>query len=165
MEIAVVDLDGVVFKSPVRETVTDHQFWVNYWQDPEAHAPNREIEVLIRALLSVNVHILFLTSRPASYADDTLNALHRCIWMRPRLCTDVLHHDFHSHRVSLMLKPDDMNDPEWTGSGEWKLDVVENLKVGYQVLFAIDDYKPNADIIRKAIPVLLYEQVRRPSGD
>ena len=162
MTIVVIDLDGVVFKSPVRETVNDPNFWVSFWENPEAHRPNKEIEVLIRGLCAVGTRILFLTARPKRYRKQTHQAIINCMGVLPMWCEDVSDLDFLVWPASLCalhMKPDQATD-DWLTSGAWKLGVIEELKTNHEVLFAVEDFKPNAEEMRKAVPVLLYEQRR-----
>lgn len=161
MQIAVFDLDGVIFKSPAKETINDHGYWYNHWCRPADHVPQQEVLTLMKALVQAGLHILILTARPTQVLGTTLAALQTHCMIRPEVCTNILDHVFeYGKQYHLMMCDLNLHEGDWQGSGVWKHDVIEELKIGYEVLFCVEDYKPSADEIRKSVPVLLYEQLR-----
>lgn len=142
--VVVFDIDGCLAQSFSGETITDFAFWERIWSDPDA-AVNEEMVTLARSLLSSGVHVAILTGRPDRYRGHTEKWLHRVIG------------GWHGYgHWSLTMHPGDAS-----ATTDWKAETVRAWKEdGVDVLFAIEDYPPNARAIRRHVPVLLYECLR-----
>ncbi len=166
-QIAVFDLDGVIFKSIDPNPISDEDFWIDYWGNPDLHQVNTEILKIMSSLIASNVQILILTARPADLISPTCISLIRHCKIDPFLIYNVYLHQFHSYSVGyhLLMRREARFD-DWIGNGQWKREMIDILIRDHNVLFMVEDYKPSADEIRKSVPVLLYEQLRsNPSGD
>lgn len=165
-QIVVFDLDGVIFKSPSRESIPDEHYWETYWSNPDSHKINKEIQTLMASLISSNIHILILTARPDSYEQVTYEAIYVKLGIQILTVKDILHFKFgHTSQYHLMMRPKLAVFDDWDSNALWKKSVLNWLVGAHDVLFAVEDYKPNAEEMRKVIPVLLYEQLRSVSGD
>ncbi len=166
VQIAVFDLDGVIFKSPVPpRKYMDTDFWRKYWSDIDAHEPNRDVLTLMDALFARGIKVLILTARPVSILPVTRMALLEKCGLRPSFCDDVVRHNFYmSSPVHLMMGTDELMDSKWTIVPEWKRVIIEDLTIRCDVLFAVDDRRQNVEEMRKVVPAYLYEQ-HRPGGD
>lgn len=161
--VAILDLDGVLTVSPSSESIKDVSFFHGIWSDPSALADNPEMLILAQALLSSGWAIVILTGRPSEYRDPTRR------WLQSRgiLCAPEPFDE-----SPLMIGPgnpvlitrDLGRGDEISSASSWKLGMIRNLKAaGARVLFILEDYKPNADVLRSEAPVLLYEMVK-PNG-
>lgn len=137
--VAVFDLDGCLIESPTGETITDPNYWHKHFTNGDC-AYNREMIDLAEALQNMGWRIVVLTARPTRYRDDTQNIVYSKL------------------PGSLLI----MYGGGYADASEWKAKKVRELiDAGWDVRFVIEDYKPNAEAIRKVVPVLLYEKVRR----
>ncbi len=167
MNIVVFDLDGVILKSPMRASNPELNYWQLYWEDLSQHIPNMEMLELINSLVKSSIHVFILTARPVSLLDVTLKSLRKVCHLVPRVCTNIPDYEFNPvRRHHLMMRSRDAEFGDFVANAVWKRKTIELLQVDHHVLFALEDYKPNADEMRKAAPVLLYEQFRsEPRGD
>lgn len=143
--VIVFDLDGVLFRTPSKETVNDPAFWMDYWNN-ERPEPNPE---MIKMYHDYDIYGLvtpvILTARPTVVESPTLKALE----------------NVGIHVPLLFMMDHDPDQADWQTTGFWKRDVVrEWIQAGVDVWLVIEDYKPNADAIRQVTTVLLYESRR-----
>lgn len=158
----IFDLDGTLLKSPTPTTEHNLDFWVEYWSDRSGalQRPNPEMVELLKLIVSQGLSVVILTARPAIYATDTITLLKSLgIFACQSIPWDIANHPLPG--VSLVMWNVDPAFVDWSKSGDWKKSVVRALKIyGVRILFAIEDHKPNADILRQEVPVLLYESRR-----
>lgn len=164
--IAFFDIDGVCFKSPGKATIEGNaEFWLDFWSKPESAVPNPEIRVLLNALRSAGVHIVFLTGRDFQFAEVTRQALVRTeiahlvqpyAWMGGSAPPLPVNHD-----LLIMFHLEWLHQRITAQVGDFKLEVIRSfVALGHNVLFMVEDHKPAADVIRSSVPVLLYEAQR-----
>lgn len=166
MELFIFDLDGVIFKSIAKETISDPTFWRQYWSSPALQTVNVEMIWLVGRLIAYpRSAVLFLTARPSEYFEPTMRALNDYGRVFPVECLDPATHDFRLgfDSTHLMMCNVDLEALGWSQAGAWKKEQVEALqrRDDLDVLFVVEDHKESADEIRKVVPVLLYEQLRR----
>lgn len=137
--VAVFDLDGCLIVSPASSTIKDPDYWRKHFSC-ESHRCNPEIVRLARSLMYAHWKIVVLTARPEEYRDVTTRWLIRMLGP-----TFTLH----------------MFDGQYESANGWKAQQVQSMiDSGLKVQFVVEDYKPNAEAIRKVVPVLLYEARR-----
>jgi len=144
---AIFDLDGCLCSSA---TMSETSSWSDIWGDTK-HPSNPEIIELLASLCGCGWNCPVLTGRPERYRKETL------AWLRAQGLTPFMLGD---GPLMLCMYP---NDAQQNGSnhGEWKASVIRHwLRHGMRIMFAIEDHKPNAEYIRKLVPVLLYECVK-----
>lgn len=156
--VAVFDLDGVLSVSPSPEPINDVSFFDKIWGDYRALDCNPEMVTLLRTLANSGWAIVILTGRPSTYRKETFLWLDR-FGIRWRTGWAV-----HSRDAILITRSIDDGE-DISSSSEWKLRVLRMLQArGANIALIIEDYKPNADVLRQVAPVLLYEMKRPPSS-
>lgn len=140
MPAAIFDLDGCLSVSPSQITIPlSSERWDEIWND-DGFPSNTEIIKLLRGLQMAGWYVLILTGRPERYRKQTVRWLMRQGVSAP-----------------LIMLPDDY--PRTIV--EWKCTIIHlMLEAAIDLQFVVEDYKPNADVIRTLIPVLLYERKR-----
>lgn len=170
--IVICDLDGVLSQNPHDAVgiITDKDYWSKHWNNFAEAQVNVEIVHLLKSSFLTESAVMILTARPIEFLDVTLSFLERIGIKREMV--DVWNgsagHDtfFKAFRPTegmpnIVLKMYEQGTNIPGHSGEWKASVVEQmLNANLNVLYMIEDYKPNADAVRRHIPVLLYERVR-----
>lgn len=153
---AVLDLDGCLVQNPEEAryaTLNDPSFWHSHWNDALAGRPNEELLDVARGLLDQGYRLIVLTARPETYRSQTVRYLGRiCLFttLSPRPNPD--------QSVSLVMRP---VEDGISRSGPWKRDLIKSwLDQGANITLALEDFKPNADMIRQVVPVILYEQMK-----
>lgn len=159
-QIAVFDLDGVIIKSPSRESVSEVSFWENFWTDISCHEANPEILALMKILCAADIQVFILTARPNSFEGVTLQSLALVCSIHPRICSDPVEHQMDETGYHLMMRDGENVFHDFQSNSIWKRLVINLLMVNHDVLFAMDDYKPNIEEIRKVVPSFLYEELR-----
>lgn len=158
--VAVFDLDGVIVRTPVKHTVSERSYWHDLWMDVDGAEPNPEIIELITALVCAGTHVVVLTARPSCYRVPTERVIERCLRMPVVGLSLVGSEEAMLWAVGLVMD-ENTGETVGVGSGEWKRSVIQGwIDAGVQVRFMAEDYKPSADVIRQAVPVLLYESHR-----
>ncbi len=162
--IAVFDIDGVLVENPTLQSNNDLGYWHKHWTAPPSEARvNQEMVELLSDLHYESMWgIIALTARPAQYADHTEKLL-RFILDRPVRTRGVqsVYGDFYGRHSppDVVLVTQQAN--EIVPSGEFKRDTIGFWQSqGLDIRFMVEDYKPNADVIRRVLPVLLYERQR-----
>lgn len=182
---AIFDLDGCLSQNPyshpgISQGIYTPGFWENHWEvNP---APHSELLDLWHVLGIAGWDRIILTARPDSFLPDTLRWLGG-IGIDPRVvggppydldnawchgCGDGGDSDLcDCESQDGFVRPYLIMLPRWgmhghRSSGDWKLEVVRMLmqRGDLDIKFVVEDYKPNADVIRQALPVLLYERKR-----
>jgi hypothetical protein len=145
--LAIFDLDGVIIANPddaqSGPPKTCGDYWTRHWTNPDMSRINKEIVLMAQVLSDSGVLIQVLTARPERFYSSTHNLLVMAEFPYDRLD---------------MLPGTDV--PQ--SSAAWKQERVAELKRTYDVLFMIEDYRPNAEAVRSQVPVLLYER-KKPS--
>ena len=160
-KIVVFDLDGVILQSPSRETIPEINFWMDYWVDVDKHVPNKEMLDAISCFLASNIHILILTARPSNLLDITKASLKKVCSLYPSVCLNPRAYIFGVvANLHLMMRDRQATFDDWASNAIWKKEVIRMLQISHHVLFAIEDFKPNVQEMRKVVPVLSYEQFR-----
>lgn len=155
--VVLFDLDGVLIKTPddLSGTISDPDFWHNRWTNPRNQTPNTPMIDLLRSLTRAGLHVCIFTGRPDTYEHVTVETL--MSWGL-RVIPDTRPRPNHL-TPSLVMKPEGAS-PMGHDSGWKSKKIVEWADDGMDVLFMVEDYKVNADAIRKHIPVLLFERMK-----
>ena len=160
-KLFIFDLDGVILQSPGSRFHPPVD-WPKYWADIDAQRPNQDVVDLIQILKRAHP-VLILTARPVEVVSQTVMVLKRIglpatpidavplLWPRLKIIKSLVY--------LKMMKSEVEEDGETPAI--WKrLRIEELVDVGWNVQFMVEDYKTNADEIRKVVPVLLYENKR-----
>lgn len=161
--VVVFDLDGCLRQNPYHDestkTFAPHFNWGDHWREPGV-ACHEELVDLARSLLAAGHSVLVLTARPDDFHEVTIEWLKRVGPWEVTYHNDRKHHGATGHdTVHLMMLPRQIDLLHHVSGAEWKRDVVRSLiERGIDIRFVVEDYKPNADVIREVVPVLLYER-------
>jgi hypothetical protein len=168
--IAVFDLDGCLMQNPYEDQTYqstqnvpggrfDPDFWHRHWT-ADGQVCHSELVDLARTLLSGGYAILVLTARPDTYANQTIRWLQQVGPWEVICHNDGMRHGATGHSVvHLLMIPSRVNIAHAPSSAEWKRDAIRKLMArGCDIRFVVEDHKPNADVIREVVPVLLYER-------
>ena len=163
--VAVFDLDGCLCQGPYhdprsKEHLDDPEFWRRHWDRPDAPCHTELVE-MARGLASGGFHILVLTARPDTYHDQTVRWLQQVgNWSVASFNTSIRYNRAGSQSDVWLMMIDNQRQLRHPLTGaEWKRETVRSLiQWGIDIQFVVEDYKPNADVIREVVPVLLYER-------
>ena len=141
--MAIFDLDGVIIQNPddalSGPPKTSGDYWTHHWTSPDMSKINKEVVLMAQVLSDAGVLIQVLTARPERFHAVTHNLLVAA--------------EFPYDRLDLLPGSD---VPQ--SSAAWKQAYVANLTLAYDVMFMMEDYRPNAEAVRSQVPVLLYER-------
>ena len=142
-QMAIFDLDGVILQNPddalSGPPKTCGDYWTHHWMNPDMSKINKEVVLMAQVLSDAGVLIQVLTARPERFQLVTHNLLVMA--------------EFPYDRLNLLPGSD---VPQ--SSAAWKQERVAELTRNYDVLFMMEDYRPNAEAVRSQVPVLLYER-------
>lgn len=153
MNTVIFDLDGCLSANPydspgIAGFIANPDFWHRHWTG----TPWRHQEMIELYHSLTFWRRIILTARPHTYAKDTLR------WLRHHNIDTALAYPGEVTVDSgdcLVMSP----STEIVPSGPWKYSVIEQwVEEGMRPQFAVEDCKTNADMIRRLLPVLLYER-------
>lgn len=165
-DVILFDLDGVIFKTP-SETIHDEMYWERFWADHENVEGYKSMVRFLRLLYeeTPSLHVLFCTSRPVRHYRNTIESLAMVGALfsgepkPPLLESDTLDKVMLWGRASIVMQ-DSIDHSDWSGSGPWKASIARQINTNrsLNLILAIEDHKPIADVLRKEVPVLLFER-------
>lgn len=170
----IIDVDGVAIETPrdLAASLVDPEFWNSYWDNDEAQYSqlNPEVMCLAQGLFEAGYNVVFLTARPRDKAEVTAKVLRHGLHLWGGFVGQVVpltdegepNPIKHNLAGDIPLMTWDRVGDDWAGTSEYKIKTMMRWEEDFKMSIAcvLEDYKPNAEAIRKFWPVLLWERVK-----